>query len=117
MPVTDTYQAGRFFVRGWQGNPELYATPLLNSPRGNRDHGSAFCRRFHPRRPGHHSQRIHRLHLECFCHTRPALVVLRYFWTDESFSLPSHRSGADSDPNGIEDDYNGLLQSSDPGSC
>lgn len=29
MPVTDTYQAGRFFVRGWQGNPELYATPLL----------------------------------------------------------------------------------------
>jgi tellurite resistance protein TerC len=29
MPVTDTYQAGRFFVRGWQGNPQLYTTPLL----------------------------------------------------------------------------------------
>jgi tellurite resistance protein TerC len=29
MPVTDTYQGGRFLVRGWQGNPGLYATPLL----------------------------------------------------------------------------------------
>jgi tellurite resistance protein TerC len=29
MPVTDAYQGGRFFVRGWQGNSELYATPLL----------------------------------------------------------------------------------------
>ena len=29
IPVTDTYQGGRFFVRGWQGNPGLYATPLL----------------------------------------------------------------------------------------
>jgi tellurite resistance protein TerC len=29
IPVTDTYQAGRFFVRGWQGNSGLYATPLL----------------------------------------------------------------------------------------
>jgi tellurite resistance protein TerC len=29
MPVTDDYQRGRFFVRGWKGNPGLYATPLL----------------------------------------------------------------------------------------
>src|ERR1700728_3583260 len=29
LPVTDTYQGGHFFVRGWQGNPGLYATPLL----------------------------------------------------------------------------------------
>ena len=29
IPVTDTYQGGRFFVRGWQGNSGLYATPLL----------------------------------------------------------------------------------------
>jgi TerC family integral membrane protein len=29
MPVTDDYQDGRFFVRGWKGNPGLYATPLL----------------------------------------------------------------------------------------
>jgi tellurite resistance protein TerC len=29
MPVTDDYQGGRFFVRGWKGNPRLYATPLL----------------------------------------------------------------------------------------
>lgn len=29
IPVTDTYQSGRFFVRGWQGNSGLYATPLL----------------------------------------------------------------------------------------
>jgi len=29
MPVTDDYQDGRFFVRGWRGNPGLYATPLL----------------------------------------------------------------------------------------
>lgn len=29
IPVTDTYQGGRFFVRGWRGNPGLYATPLL----------------------------------------------------------------------------------------
>ncbi|MGA3350605.1 MAG: TerC family protein, partial [Candidatus Sulfotelmatobacter sp.] len=29
MPVTDNYQGGKFFVRGWQGNPGLYATPLL----------------------------------------------------------------------------------------
>lgn len=29
MPVTDDYQGGRFFVRGWRGNPGLYATPLL----------------------------------------------------------------------------------------
>lgn len=29
MPVTDAYQGGRFFVRGWKGNPGLYATPLL----------------------------------------------------------------------------------------
>jgi tellurite resistance protein TerC len=27
--VTDTYQGDHFFVRGWQGNPGLYATPLL----------------------------------------------------------------------------------------
>lgn len=29
MPVTDDYQGGRFFIRGWKGNPGLYATPLL----------------------------------------------------------------------------------------
>ncbi len=29
MPVTETYQGGKFFVRGWQGNPGLYATPLF----------------------------------------------------------------------------------------
>jgi tellurite resistance protein TerC len=29
MRVTDGYQGGRFFVRGWKGNPGLYATPLL----------------------------------------------------------------------------------------
>jgi tellurite resistance protein TerC len=29
IPVTDTYQGGRFFVRGWQGDSRLYATPLL----------------------------------------------------------------------------------------
>lgn len=29
LPVTDTYQDGRFFVRGWRGNARLYATPLL----------------------------------------------------------------------------------------
>jgi len=29
MPVTDEYQGGRFIVRGWKGNPGLYATPLL----------------------------------------------------------------------------------------
>jgi tellurite resistance protein TerC len=29
LPVTDRYEGGRFFVRGWQGNPGLYATPLL----------------------------------------------------------------------------------------
>jgi TerC family integral membrane protein len=29
MPVTDSYQGGKFFVRGWKGNPGLYATPLL----------------------------------------------------------------------------------------
>ena len=29
MPVTETYQGGRFFVRTWQGKPGLYATPLL----------------------------------------------------------------------------------------
>jgi tellurite resistance protein TerC len=29
IPVTDEYQGGRFFVRGWKGNPGLYATPLL----------------------------------------------------------------------------------------
>lgn len=29
IPVTDSYQGGRFFVRDWQGKPGLYATPLL----------------------------------------------------------------------------------------
>jgi tellurite resistance protein TerC len=29
IPVTDTYHGGKFFVRGWRGNPGLYATPLL----------------------------------------------------------------------------------------
>ncbi len=29
IPVTNEYAGGRFFVRGWQGKPGLYATPLL----------------------------------------------------------------------------------------
>ncbi|MGA8617035.1 MAG: TerC family protein [Candidatus Sulfotelmatobacter sp.] len=29
MRVTDDYQGEHFFVRGWKGNPGLYATPLL----------------------------------------------------------------------------------------
>lgn len=29
IPITDTYQDGKFLVRGWRGNPGLYATPLL----------------------------------------------------------------------------------------
>jgi len=29
LPVTDDYAGGKFFVRGWKGNPGLYATPLL----------------------------------------------------------------------------------------
>jgi tellurite resistance protein TerC len=29
LPMTDSYQDGRFFVRGWRGNARLYATPLL----------------------------------------------------------------------------------------
>jgi len=29
LPMTDTFQGGKFFVRGWKGNPGLYATPLL----------------------------------------------------------------------------------------
>ena len=29
MPVTDGFQGDHFFVRGWKGNPGLYATPLL----------------------------------------------------------------------------------------
>jgi tellurite resistance protein TerC len=29
LPLTNEYQDGRFFVRGWQGSPALYATPLL----------------------------------------------------------------------------------------
>jgi len=29
IPVTNEYQGERFFVRGWKGNPGLYATPLL----------------------------------------------------------------------------------------
>jgi len=29
LPMTDTYQGGKFVVRGWRGNPGLYATPLL----------------------------------------------------------------------------------------
>jgi len=29
IPVTDEYQGGHFFVRGWKGHPGLYATPLL----------------------------------------------------------------------------------------
>jgi tellurite resistance protein TerC len=27
--ITDSYQGGKFLVRGWRGNPGLYATPLL----------------------------------------------------------------------------------------
>lgn len=29
LPMTDTYQDGRFFVREWRGTAGLYATPLL----------------------------------------------------------------------------------------
>jgi len=29
IPVTDDFEGGRFFVRGWKGSPGLYATPLL----------------------------------------------------------------------------------------
>ncbi len=29
IPVTDGYEAGRFFVRNWRGNAGFYATPLL----------------------------------------------------------------------------------------
>lgn len=29
IPVTDDYQGGHFFVRGWKGSSGLYATPLL----------------------------------------------------------------------------------------
>jgi TerC family integral membrane protein len=29
IPVTNQYHGGSFFVRGWKGNPGLYATPLL----------------------------------------------------------------------------------------
>lgn len=29
IPVTDSYQGGSFFVRGWQGKVGIYATPLL----------------------------------------------------------------------------------------
>jgi len=29
LPVTDEYHGGSFLVRGWKGNPGLYATPLL----------------------------------------------------------------------------------------
>lgn len=29
VPVTNEFQGGRFFVRGWQGDPRVYATPLL----------------------------------------------------------------------------------------
>lgn len=29
LPVTDDFADGKFFVRGWRGNPGLYATPLL----------------------------------------------------------------------------------------
>jgi tellurite resistance protein TerC len=29
MPVTDDFEGGHFFVRGWKGNPGVYATPLL----------------------------------------------------------------------------------------
>jgi tellurite resistance protein TerC len=29
VPVTDEYHGGRFFIRGWKGDPGLYATPLL----------------------------------------------------------------------------------------
>jgi TerC family integral membrane protein len=29
IPMTDAYQGGQFFVRGWRGNPGIYATPLL----------------------------------------------------------------------------------------
>ena len=29
IPVTSDYHEGKFFVRGWQGNPALHATPLL----------------------------------------------------------------------------------------
>ena len=29
LPVTEGYEGGKFLVRGWRGNPGVYATPLL----------------------------------------------------------------------------------------
>jgi tellurite resistance protein TerC len=29
LPMTDSYQGGKFLVRNWRGKPGLYATPLL----------------------------------------------------------------------------------------
>ena len=29
LPMTDSYQGSKFLVRGWRGNPGLFATPLL----------------------------------------------------------------------------------------
>ncbi len=29
LPMTDSYEDGKFVVRGWRGNPGLYATPLM----------------------------------------------------------------------------------------
>jgi tellurite resistance protein TerC len=29
IPMTDTYQGDKFFIRDWRGKPGLYATPLL----------------------------------------------------------------------------------------
>jgi tellurite resistance protein TerC len=29
LPVTDSFQGGKFFMRNWRGKPGLYATPLL----------------------------------------------------------------------------------------
>jgi len=29
LPMTESYEGGKFLVRGWRGNPGLFATPLL----------------------------------------------------------------------------------------
>ena len=77
---------------------------VAGGARRNRNHRRAFRRRFHPRGFGHHPERIHRLCVECVRHTRPALIVFCYLWTDERFPFSSYRLGAHSDPDGIEND-------------
>src|ERR1700693_5307633 len=66
---------------------------VAGGARRNRNHRRAFRRRFHPRGFGHHPKRIHRLCVECVCHTRPPLIVFCYLWTDERSPFPSYRPG------------------------